>query len=59
MFMTLVYSVAMEYAVFKIRYNQDYSTKLIEISNGDKIYNFESYQICVKFKCVKFDFFCA
>ena len=43
--MTLGCSVAMEHAVFKIRYNQDYSTKLIEISIVDKLYDFESYHM--------------
>ena len=43
--MTLGCSVAMEHAVFKIKYNQDYSTKLIEISIIDKIYDFESYHV--------------
>ena len=37
--------MAMEHAVFKIQYNQDYSTKLIEISIADKIYDFESYHM--------------
>ena len=45
MFMTLGCSVAMEHSVFKIKYNQDYSTKLIEISIVDKIYDFESYDV--------------
>ena len=45
MFMTLGCSVAMEHAVFKIKYNQDYSTKLIETSIVDKIYDFESYHM--------------
>ena len=35
----------MEHAVFKIKYNPDYSTKLIEISIIDKIYYFESYNV--------------
>ena len=43
--MTLGCSVAMEHAVFKIRYNQDYSTKLFEISIVDKKYDFESYHV--------------
>ena len=34
-----------EHAVFKIKYNQDYSTKLLEISIVDKIYDFESYHV--------------
>ena len=45
MFMMLGCSVAMEHAVSKIKYNQDYSTKLIEISIVDKIYDFESYYV--------------
>ena len=35
----------MEYAVLNIRYNQDYSTKLIEISIVDKKYDFESNHV--------------
>ena len=45
MFMTLGWSPAKEHDVFKIKYNQDYSTKLIEISLVDKIYDFESYHV--------------
>ena len=45
MFMTLGCSVAMEHADFKIKYNQHYSTKLIEILIVDKIYDFESYHV--------------
>ena len=45
MFMALGCSVAMEHAVLKIRYNQDYSTKLIEISIVDKKYDFESKHV--------------
>ena len=45
MFMALGCSVAMEHAVFKIRYNQDYSTKLFEISIVDKKYDIESYHV--------------
>ena len=45
MFMTLGCSVTMEHAVFKIKYNQDYSTKLFEISIVGKIYDFESYHM--------------
>ena len=45
MFMTLGCSVAMEHAVFKIKYKQDCSTKLIEISIVDYIYDFESYHV--------------
>ena len=37
--------MAMEHAVSKIKYNQDYSTKLIEISIVDKKYDFESYHV--------------
>ena len=45
LFVTLGCSVAKEDAVFKIKYNQDYSTKLIEISPVDKIYDFESNNV--------------
>ena len=45
LFITLGCSVAKEHAVFIIKYNQDYSTKLIEISPVDKIYDFESYHV--------------
>ena len=45
MFMTLGCSMAMEHGVFKIKYNQDYSNKLIEISIVDKIYDFEYYHV--------------
>ena len=47
MFMTLGCYVAREHAVFKIKYNADLhvSTKLIETSLADKIYDFESYHV--------------
>ena len=45
MVMTLGCSVAKEHAVFIIAYNEDYSTKLIEISLVDKIYYFESFHV--------------
>ena len=35
----------MEYAVFKVKYNQDKSTKLIETSLVDRIHDFESYHV--------------
>ena len=45
MFITLGCSVAKGHAVLKIKCNQDYSTKLIEISLFDKINDFESYHV--------------
>ena len=41
----------MEHAVFKIKYNQDYFTKLIEISIVDKIYEFDYYQVIILIFC--------
>ena len=45
MFVTLGCAVAYEHAVFIIKYNEDYSTKLIETSLVDKIYGFEYNQV--------------
>ena len=45
MFMTLGCSVVKEHAVFKIKYNEDYRTKLIKTSLVDKMYDLESYHM--------------
>ena len=43
MFMTFGFSVVKEHAVFINKYNEDFSTKLIETSQDNQIYDFESY----------------
>ena len=43
--MTSGCSLTKEHEVFKIEYNEDPSTKLIETSLVDKIYDFESYHV--------------
>lgn len=48
--LTLGCSMAKENADFKIEYNKDYETKLIETSNVDKIYDLESYHMLIWFK---------
>ena len=39
--------MAKENAVFKIKYNKDYETKLIETSNVDKIHDLESCHMLI------------
>ena len=39
--------MAKENADFKIKYNKDYETKLIEASNVYKIYDLESYHMLI------------
>ena len=44
-FQTFGCSVAKDRAVFKIKHNEEYSTKLIETSLVEKIYDFESFHV--------------